>query len=235
MQGADADQGAVLRDQRGAAPERVRRRGEDGAVEQVFPMAGEFLAGDDGRGNRVPAAALGGDDRLVAGADPPAAADLDRRHRQAPERLHQPEPGLLVVAEHRRRHRAADAGGQPDRLGLGDQITDGQHQPVAADQDGAAGALGAERPGGERVLRNRRLQPQHRAQRAVQIEFVILRLRLDLGRYFPFDVSRHRSRLVGSGCIYRTRQSAPGLSRLSKPWGPGTVGGSVAGRPRWLA
>ena len=61
MQRADADQAAVAADQRGAAPERMRRRGKDRAVEQVFPIAGEFLAGDDRRGDRVPPAALGGE------------------------------------------------------------------------------------------------------------------------------------------------------------------------------
>ena len=78
----------------------MRRRGKDRAVEQIFPIAGEFLAGDDGRGDRMTPSALGGKDRLVAGADPHPRADLERRHVEAPERLHQTEAGLLVVAEH---------------------------------------------------------------------------------------------------------------------------------------
>jgi len=59
-----------------AAPERMRRRGKDRAVEQVFPMPGKFLTGDHGGGDRMAPPALGGDDRLVAGADADPGAEL---------------------------------------------------------------------------------------------------------------------------------------------------------------
>jgi hypothetical protein len=86
---------------------------------------------------------------------------------------------------------AAARRGEPDRLGFGDEVADRQNQPVLADQNTAAGALPAERAGGESVLRDRRPQAEYCAQREVQIESAISRLWLDLVRYFPIYGSRH--------------------------------------------
>ena len=49
-QRADADELAFAIDQGRAAPGRMRRRGEDRLVEQIFPGAGEFAFGGDPRG-----------------------------------------------------------------------------------------------------------------------------------------------------------------------------------------
>ena len=62
---------------------------------------------------------------------------------------------------------------QPDRFGLGDQIADGEHQPVV-DQHAVAGALAAERVGGEGVGRDDGVQADHRGQRALEIVAVVL-------------------------------------------------------------
>src|SRR5580704_13841236 len=86
---------------------------------------------------------------------------------------------------------AAAFRGEPHRLGFGDQIADRQHQSILADQDPAAGAFGAERPGGEGILRHGRAQAEDGAQRTVQIERAIRLLRLDLARYLPIYGSRH--------------------------------------------
>ena len=118
MQGADADEAAVAADQRGAAPERVGRCGEYRAVEQVFPITGEFLAGNDRRRDGVTASALGREDGVIARPDPHVRADVDRRNAQPAKGLHEPEPGLLVVAQHVPGYRAAEARGQPDRTRL---------------------------------------------------------------------------------------------------------------------
>ena len=42
--------------------------------------------------------------------------------------------------------------GDPDRIGLGDQVTDGENQTVLADNDTAAGAFGAQHLGGVAVI-----------------------------------------------------------------------------------
>ena len=107
LQRADADEIAGRSDQRGAAPVRMRRRGEDRFVEHIFPIAGEFLLGDDaGRDRALPSAGAADDDAL-ADRGRGRFADLERRHVELGERLHQAKAGLLVVAEHVPRHGAA--------------------------------------------------------------------------------------------------------------------------------
>src|SRR6185437_202386 len=59
---ADAEQLAVAADEPGAAPEGMRRRGEDRGVQQVFPVAREFLRADDAGAHRLAASAGGEDD-----------------------------------------------------------------------------------------------------------------------------------------------------------------------------
>ena len=56
----DADQPAFGVDETGAAPVGVRRRREQGFLENVFPVAGKLLAGDDAGGERVREAAGAG-------------------------------------------------------------------------------------------------------------------------------------------------------------------------------
>ena len=58
-------------------------------------------------------------------------------------------------------HHVAVAEMQPDGLRFGDQIADGQHQAVV-DQHAVAGALDAERFGGEAIGRDDRMQADHR-------------------------------------------------------------------------
>ena len=70
---------------------------------------------------------------------------------EAAERLHQAKTGLGVEAERMALHHAAVAEMQPDGLGLGDQIADGQDQPVV-DHHAVAGAFGAEIVGAEGVV-----------------------------------------------------------------------------------
>ena len=111
MQRADADQPAVGADQRGAAPERMRRRGKDRAVEHVFPISGEFLPGDDRRRDRVAAAAFGGHDGAVAGADPQPdrrARSAARRAARAPARDRSRSPGRSRGHAPARRRRPAE-------------------------------------------------------------------------------------------------------------------------------
>ena len=66
-------------------------------------------------------------------------------------------------------HHAAVAEMQPDRFGLGDQIADGEHQPVV-DHDAVAGALGPQRFRGEGVRGDDGMQSDDRGKRAIEIE-----------------------------------------------------------------
>ena len=95
-------------------PVWMRGIGEDRFVQQIFPIAGEFLLGGDLACDRA---------RAPAGAaDHHAVADLGRRRRakqqrleiEVAERLHRAEAEFGIEAEHMALHDAAVAPMQPD-------------------------------------------------------------------------------------------------------------------------
>ena len=65
VQRADADEPAIAGEETGAAPERMRGGGENGLVEEIFPIAGEFVLGDDPRFDEL-APTAGGDHHRIA-------------------------------------------------------------------------------------------------------------------------------------------------------------------------
>ena len=164
--------------------------GEDRLVQHVFPVAGEFLLGGDAAGERARAPADGADHHAFADLGGAGGADRQGIEFEPAERLHQAEAGLAVEAERVALHHAAVAEMQPDGFGFGDQIADGEHQPVV-DQHAVAGALDAERVGGEGVGRDERMDADHGGERALQIETVILRARLGGRRHLPFGQRGH--------------------------------------------
>ena len=199
MKGADPDQPAIGADQSGTAPKRVSGRGKDRAIEHVLPIAGKFLASDNPRGDRMAPPAFGGHDGAIARADAHPDPEIDRWGVQPSQRLDQTETGFLVVGEHMTRNSAALGGCKPDRLRFRNQIANRQNEAISADQNAAAGAFGAERRRGEGVFRDRRLQSEHRRQRAVHVKREVLALWLELARYFPFNRSRHGPGLLVAG------------------------------------
>ena len=163
----------------------MRRRGEDRFVEHVFPIAGEFLLGDDAGGDRALPAAGAGDHDALADRGRGGLADLERRHVELGERLNEAEAGLLVVAQHMAGHGAAVVETEPDRLGFRNQVADGQHQAVAANEHAVAGAFGAERFRGVGVARNDGAKPHDGIEGLFEVVAVIFRLRLRGGRHLP--------------------------------------------------
>ena len=125
----------------------MRGRREDRLVEHIFPIAGEFLAGSDARRHRMMPPAGAADHNALANRGGRRLAERQCGEVDAGERLHQAETCLLVITEHVPGHRAAVAEGEPDLLRLGDEIADGQHRAIFADQDTVTGTLGAERFG----------------------------------------------------------------------------------------
>ena len=169
-------------------------------------------------------AAAAGDDHRVAGRRARRGAELERGHAEPAERLDQAEAARLIVADHVRLRGRAAVGGEPDGLGLGDQIADRQHQPVRADHDAVAGARGAEDRGGERVVRDLRAQAQDGRERALEVEGALRRFGLRrlgdrplgrLARHLPLAHRRIGPRcsaaLVGS----RSRRARPGYPASS--------------------
>ena len=151
---ADAEQPAFGREQRRAAPFMVRRRGEDRAVEKVFPIAGERPPGGDDRRLRRLDAAEAGDQHGCLHGRLGGGAERDRLRLDPAHRAHQAEPALAVEPDDRRRRRVAVVGDDLDRHRLGHEIADGDDQPVAVDQHARALALGAEIGRGARVRRD---------------------------------------------------------------------------------
>ena len=182
-------------DQRRAAPERMRGRGEDRLVEMIFPVAGEFLLGDDA-----------GPHRLLRPPPPPAHdhgfADLGRSSASELERRQSSSPIACTSAKPVSRRSRSDGPArrarcrrQPDVLRLGDEIADRQHQAVVGNDDAAAGPLRAEYGGGEGVFGDLGLQRNDGPQSLLEIEFKFARARLLGDRHFP-------SRLVGHGSLH---------------------------------
>ncbi len=178
--------------QRGAAPFRMRRRGEQRLVEQVFPVAGELAAW---RRPRPSARARGRRGRSRTTSSPTSTPRAEPRASGA-------RPARRAAAPARSRSRSrrrADArpprgrrGGEPDRLGLGDQVADGEDEAVVADDDAVAGALGTEDRRGEGIFRNARLQSHDGVERALQIEFNVRRIGLQRRREGPVSWFGHR-------------------------------------------
>ena len=191
VQRADTDQPAIGGDQCRTAPKRMRRCRKDRPVEDIFPIAGEFLARHNPRRDRVATPALGRHNGAIPGADPHADAQFQRLDIQLAECLDQPKPGFLIVGKNVSGHRATASRGQPNGLGFGDQVADRQDEAIAADQDPAPGALGAKRGRGKSVIRNRCPKAEHCTEGAVEIKVAVAGLWLDLARDLPFYVSRH--------------------------------------------
>ena len=213
---------AVAVDQPAPAPVGMRRRGEDGLVEHILPIAGELAFGRDAGIEGMPPAAFAGDDHEIADLEGGRRADFERRHAEAAERLHQAEPRFEVVAQRVAREHAAIARRQPDRFRLGDQVANGEHKAARADEDPVAGSLRPQNPGGERVLRDGCAQAHNRAERAVEVEGHLLRLRLRRERYFPIELVTHA---VGPS---PARQNYPAPAA---PWqGAHRTGRAVSGR-----
>lgn len=79
---------------------------------------------------------------------------------------------------------------QPHRLCFGDEVADGEHQPVV-DHDAVAGAFSPQCLGAEGVRRDDGMQADDGGERAVEIETVIARTRL-IGRWHsPFGQGGH--------------------------------------------
>ena len=199
---AYAEQLAVGTDQRPAAPERVGRGNEDRIVQHVFPIARELLATDDPGLDRVVTASGRGEDRFMSRFEPVGIAKLKDRDVDLPKRLDQPEPRLLIVGKRMTGNGAAVVRCHPDRLGFSDEITDRRNQAVIADEHTAAATLGAKQRSSEGVGRDIGSDPDNRVQGTLEIERIIVRIRLQVDRNLPVALFHAlASFLAECGCV----------------------------------
>ncbi len=163
----------------------MRRRDEHRRLDEVFPRPGELALREHLGLERVRAAALTDDDHAVAGLDARGRPAFERRQAELAERLDQPESGDEIVGERMAGNDRAVVAGEPDGLGLGDEIADREHEAVVADDDAIARPLGAEDRRGEGVLRYLRAQRHHRIEHRVEVERDVGGLRLQISRKTP--------------------------------------------------
>ena len=105
QQRPDADEPAILVEQRGAAPLGMRRRGEQRGVEQVFPEPGEFPLGKDRRLQRVGAPAVAQNVHVV----------VRRQRRRGPAFGRRAGPGGRAAGPGRSPSRNRKRAGAPER------------------------------------------------------------------------------------------------------------------------
>ena len=86
------------------------------------------------------------------------------------ERQDESKAGDLVVSESMSGNHRSVVCREPDRFGLGDEVTHGEHEPVGPDDRSVADALGAQDRGGERLVRNFCMHQDDRLQRGFQVE-----------------------------------------------------------------
>src|SRR5262245_4102785 len=197
----DADQLALTRNQRRAAPVRMRRIGEYRFVENVLPIASEFLLRRDAAGERARASACAAYDDAFSNFSGLGGTDVEPGKIDLAERLHQPETRFLIETERMSLHDMAVAEMQPDSLGFGDQITDGEHEAVV-DQHAVARALDPERIGSKSIGRDNRMKTDDRGERALKIVAVVVHAWLNPRRHPPFDQRGHRCAPNRSGLSY---------------------------------
>ena len=153
------------------------RRGEQGFVQHVFPVAGEFALRDDAPLDGRAGAVVSGDDHRVAHVARGAHPQLDGRSGERLQGLDEPEPRLLVVTHDVSGHGDARLIGDPHGLRFGHQIADGQHEAVLADHRAVAHAFGPEHGRGERVLRDEGANAHERRKHPVELEIGIRLIR----------------------------------------------------------
>ncbi len=102
------------------------------------------------------------DNDTVADTGRSGGAPLDGRNIQLAERLDEPEARNLVVGESVSGDNRSLLRGEPDRLGLGDQVTNCENESVRADHRPVADALGSQDRGREGLVRDLRMHEHDR-------------------------------------------------------------------------
>ena len=113
--------------QRGATPVGMGRGGEDAFFEDVFPIARELTLGDHVGADRAAAATIPRDDDRSAFGQIPGSSQQHGRQAEGAQGLYQAESRCLVVSDDMCGDSLSLVGGQPDFVGLGDEIADGEN------------------------------------------------------------------------------------------------------------
>src|SRR6185436_2309052 len=128
------------------------RRSEDRFVQQILPVACEFLFGEDGYLDGL-AGPIREDDTVP---DPGFGriAEIERGKAESAKRLHKAKAALLVISKRMSGDGPPVMGRQPDFIGLGDQIADREYQAAFPNYHPAALPHGPQSCRSESVIRN---------------------------------------------------------------------------------
>jgi hypothetical protein len=138
----------------------VRRIREDRFLEHIFPITRKFLLRSDAPGKRARAATGSANDNPLANVGAARRTGLERGQIDLAKRLYQAKSGFLVKTERVPLHNSSIAEMQPNRFSLGDQIANGENEPVI-DQHTIASALDTEGIGGKGIGWDNRMQANH--------------------------------------------------------------------------
>ncbi len=144
--------------------------GEQRLVDEVFPVSSELALVDHLGRERMPAAAVTHDNSVRAHFGARRRAELHCRQRDPAERCHEAETGDVVVGHNVRGHRGAIGSGEPDALRLCNEIADGEHEPVWANDDAATDALHAKVVSRKCVVRHLGAEQHDGAKNSLEVE-----------------------------------------------------------------
>ena len=178
QQRAGADEVALCIDESRPAPLRVRRRGEERLIEQVFPVAGKLALRNQPGLERVVAAAVSDHECRIADIEFGRTAALKVGDGELAQGLDQAKAGCVVVGQRMPRHDRAAIGGEPDLRCLVDEVADSEDKTILTDGRAITGPLGTERRGRVGVLGNFGANEDDRIQHALEVELGLTGIRL---------------------------------------------------------
>src|SRR4051812_38317683 len=100
--------------------------------------------------------------------------------------MYEAEARGLIVGERKAADDIALVRGEPDGARLGDEVADGENEPVVTDDDAAARAQRAEDLCGESVFRDLGAQADDRIERVLEVKTPLFGPRPHLDRKSPF-------------------------------------------------
>ena len=196
-------------EQRRAAPLGMRRRREQGLVEQVFPIAGKLSPRENTRSQRVAASAVADDEHVVVQIGRFEVGAWNRAQVELAQRQYEPQARHLVVCKRMARNDVARMRRQPDRFRFGDQVADRQHEAIIIDDDAVAAPFGAEDRRGKRVFGNLGPNCDDRTQRRREVEWNLAAFRLQFGGECPVRLVCHAAKVHSSCTAAHITRDAP--------------------------
>src|SRR3569832_2238960 len=188
----------------------MRRGDEDRLIEQILPVAGELLLGDDRRAHRIAGAVDKG--HGIAQACRTGFAQRQGRQIELPQRLDKTKATLLVVSERVAGDDATILRCEPHLLSLGDEVPDGEDEALLGDHHAAAFAPRAKAGGSKGIVRDVGTDGDDRFHSGIDVHEVIPSVQ---ARVSPRTATLLPTRYETPASAARMRDAASGHERVS--------------------